>query len=122
MERGKERERRKCNTLTSIVEEQNSETTSDTVLLVFSNKLGVYLTPVTAQRIGKANTSGPRLILVHMKYFEEKLLKQGKKLSGTGKFLSEDLTKEERKKTLVTEMKKAKSEGKKHLSDTLMAN
>ena len=51
-----------------------------------------------------------------MRNSEEKLtlLKKGKLLSGTGIFLADDLSKEERKrrKVLVSEMKKARSEGK----------
>ena len=115
-EREKEREKRKCNVLLGNIEEKHSESAVDAVLQVFKDKLKVDLSPVNAVRLGKFRDGKRRLILVQMRNSEEKLtlLKKGKLLSGTGIFLADDLSKEERKrrKVLVSEMKKARGEGK----------
>jgi predicted RNA-binding protein YlxR (DUF448 family) len=72
---------------------------------------------VYATRLGKLKIGQRRPILVRIRSFEEKLtvLKKGKLLSGSGLYISEDLSKEERekRKVLVNEIKRARSQGKK---------
>ena len=113
----KEREKRKCNVLLGNVEERRSESAVETVMRIFKDKLNIDLSPVNAMRLGKFKVGQKRLLLVKMRNFDEKLalLKKGKLLSGSGLFLAEDMSKEERKirKIQVSEMKKARCEGKK---------
>ena len=117
IEREKEREKRKCNVLLGNVEERDSVSATNAVLQVFKDNLSVDLSPVNAVRLGKFKVGQKRLILVQMRNFEEKLIlmKKGKLLSGSGIFLADDLSKEERerRRILVSEMKKGRSEGKK---------
>ena len=108
IENQKEKETRKCNILIGNVDEEQSESATQAAIHVFKDKLNVDLSPVYVTRLGKLKIGQRRPILVRMRSFEEKLtvLKKGKLLSGSGLYISEDLSKEERekRKVLVNEM------------------
>jgi hypothetical protein len=61
-------------------------------------KLQIDQVPLYVTRLGKPTPSKRRLVIVKMKCFEDKLnvLKQAKRLSGSGMFVMEDLSKHER--------------------------
>ena len=112
----KQREIRKGNILLENVEENTIESTLEVVKKIFEERRNVNLAPVHAVRLGKPKDGQKRLILVKMISFEEKvqLLKKARLLNGSGIYLMEDMSKEERKnrRILVNRIKKARSEGK----------
>ena len=120
----KQREIRNCNILLGNVEENTIESTLEVVKKIFEERMNVNLAPVHAVRLGKPKDGQKRLILVKMISFEEKLqlLKKARLLNGSGIYLMEDMSKEERKKRriLVNRMKKLDLKGREHISDTQM--
>jgi hypothetical protein len=101
------------------VEENESESVLETrekVGTILKEKLQIDQVPLYVTRLGKPTPSKRRLVIVKMKCFEDKLnvLKQAKRLSGSGMFVMEDLSKQEReeRRSLINVMKKARSEGK----------
>ena len=99
-----------------MLRKKTPESTLETVKNIFEERMNVNLTPLHAGRLGKPKDGQKRLILVKMKSFEEKLhlLKKARLLNGSGIYLMEDMSIDERKKRrfLVNRMKKARSEGK----------
>ena len=117
LEKEKEREKRNKNVLFGNVREGESPNeTREKVGEVIRDLLKADCKPIEARRVGKQVQGKSRLIWVKLKSEEDKLqlLRQAKALKGTGLFLAEDLSPEERKhrRSLVAEMKKARDEGK----------
>ena len=115
MEKEKAKERRKCNVVLGNIEEGESESIPVKVATFLKEKLQIDVMHMHSTRLGKQTANKSRLILVKLRCPEDRLivLKQAKLLKGSGLFVMEDLSKEEReeKKNLVSVMKRARSEG-----------
>ena len=120
LDQERERNIRRCNVLLGNVPEQTGETFADVkdkVEGVFRDHLNVACHSTRVRRLGKKQEGKNRLILVTLQSKEDKVtvLRAAKALRGSGIFLMEDLSKleRERRRTLVAEMKIARTAGKK---------
>ena len=112
-----ERELRRNNlVIVGVEEDRPRETTVEVVKKVLSNKLNTEIPIIEARRIGKANTRGPRPILVRLPDYNTKVsvLKKRSQMKGTNIFINDDLTPLQKKNlaVLLDKMRKARNDGK----------
>ena len=97
-------------------EDRPRETTVEVVKKVLSNKLSTEIPIIEVRRIGKANTRGPRPILVRLPDYNTKVsvLKKRSQMKGTNIFINDDLTPLQKKNlaVLLDKMRKARNDGK----------
>ena len=98
-------------------ETESPNNTMEKVSTIFQEQLKVDSRPKLVRRIGKAEVGKRWLTLIKMESYAEKIevMKSARFLRGSALFIMDDLSKKERdiRRVLVSEMKKARREGKK---------
>lgn len=116
----REREEKRLNLILKGLREEENENTFDQINKILEDKLGDKMIQVgKAERIGRRKDGYKRPIVINLKNFEDKilLLKDRKKIfRGTGIYIDEDLTYQERriKHFLIEKGKEAMKENKKY--------
>lgn len=116
----REREEKRLNLILKGLREEENENTSDQINKILEDKLGNKMIHVVkAERIGRRKDGYKRPIVINLKNYEDKilLLKDKKKIfRGTGIYIDEDLTYQERriKQFLIEKGKEAMKENKRY--------